>query len=540
MPRPGHQVLEELREAHHHAQEQVTLAESSDRQAQVEIEQLVTDRGAALLELARHDLPDLRRESIQSTIQEIQTELQQIADRKERSIAEKRGQVERLQSEETNQQTALSQLEERVSTLSHEVTRLQEAVQSELQQNSTFSSLSQQAVAAEAELHRDEKRVADVLAGAEEKLPNYEGSSLFQYLYQRGFETPRYTAQGWTRQVDRRIAKWIGYTRARRGYEFLKHTPGLMQVELEQRRTVFHLQMSQVEELEASCASRLGLNTVREQWTSSQVEREQQSQKLAESRQRLAQAQTGLADVSQGECPFYHAALDRYRNFLDSAQAEVLERHAHSTPGPQDDEIVSRIRYLSEQIDRWKPRIQELADTMLAARTVSDGLEFIVRRMTQSNFESGRSRFSDRLNLPQLLSRFQARAISREALWTELKEHQEFERSPAESTVIDLVNHPVAQVLAKAMVQVVGSALQQGVNRSLQRRAGLPSGTWPFEGARDGRSGPALPDVAPPVWVRTNPDRPSSTGEVNPASPSGSPGIESPTRDGEYRTVDRF
>ena len=509
MPIPGRQVFQELRQAHEQARADAERAVGAERHLKTEIEQVVSDRGTALLELAKHDLPDIRRETIQSAFAEIQRDLLRIVERKEQTLAELQGRIERLLAAEQEASRACSQADEQLTQHLAEQLRLQAVVQTDLQNHAEFPALSQHAVEAEAALHRDEKRIADVQAGASEKLPTYERSSLFQYLYRRRFLTPEYNARGWTRRLDRWVSGLIGYPTAKRGYEFLKNTPGLMQVELTRRREVFHQWMAQIETIQDEVAQRVGLTPVIAAANEARVQRGRLDEQLAQTRQLTVKAQAELATISQDQCQFYHTALDRYRAFLDDTETAVLEQRAERTGSTRDDEIVSRIRFLTEQIGKLKPQLQSTAHEVAASVGVSDGFEFITRRMEQSNYEEDRSHFDDQLHLDQLLERYRKGILSREALWSELKQHQAFERTPAETTVMDIVNHPMTHVLAQAMVQVVGAALQQGVNRSIQRRSGS--------------SGPAFPDIPAPTWVRTNPP---------PAAPSsGGRG---------YQTVDRF
>ncbi len=517
MPIPGRQVLQAIRAAHEQARADAERGVSEEQQLKTEIERVVSDRGAALLELAKHDLPDIHRETIQSTFADIQQELLLIVQRKEQTLAEIQGRLQRLLAAEQEASQARSAADAQLTQQLAEQTRLQAIVQTELQAHAEFPSLSKQAVEAEAALQRDEKRVADVQTGATEKLPTYERSSLFQYLSRRRYLTPEYNQRGWTRRLDRWVSDLIGYPTAKRGYEFLKTTPVLMQHELTRRREVFHPLMAQIEKIQDEVATRVGLTPVMASVAETQQKRGRLDEQLAKTRQLTVNAQAELATLNQDQCQFYHAALDRYRAFLDSTETAVLEQRAQRTASPRDDEIVSRIRSLTDQIAKLKPRVQTTAQEVAASVAVSDGFEFITRRMEQSNFEQDHSHFDDQLPLDQFLERYRKGVLSREALWTELKQHQQFERTQTETTVMEIVNHPLTHVLAQAMVQVVGAALQQGVNRSIQRRSGPsgPSGT--------GWSGPSLPDIPAPTWVRTNPP---------PAAPSsGGRG---------YTTVDRF
>lgn len=478
---PGRQILEQLQRALDESRAVASEADSSQKRLKSQIDQVVSERGSALLELARHDLPDLRRETIQNALAEIQRELLLIVERKEQTVSELSGRITRLLAAEKDRTQVRITVEAELVRAAELQKQLEAAVHAELQKDTEFPQLSQRAVEAEAALQRDEKRVAEVQAESAEKLPAYERSSLFQYLYRRGYLNPEYSSRGLTRRLDRWVSSLIEYPTAKRGYEFLKKTPEMMREELARRRDQFHALMTRVEEIEQQVADRLGLTVAIESVKSIREKREHLDQQIAESRQLAARAQSELAAVSQDQNPFYQAALDRYRQFLDSAQTAVLEQHAHQTSSRRDDEIVARLRGLSSTIDSLKRDLPEVAQRVTQALGISDGLEFVRRRLEQSNFDDANSRFEG-LDLAPLLERFRQGVLSKDALWTELKQHQQFDRPAATDIsagdIASVIAHPMTRVLAQAMVEVVGAALQQGVNRSIQRRSGGSGDSW--------------------------------------------------------------
>ena len=482
---PGRQVLEQIRRALEESRSASAEADTAQTRLKSQIDQIVSERGAALLELARHDLPDLKRETIQNTFAEIQRELLQIVERKERTVSELSNRIERLLAAEKESSQSLTAVDAKLAAAVANQKQLVAQVQAELQKDPEFPTLSEQAVAAEAALHRDEKRVAEVQAESAEKLPAYERSSLFQYLYQRGYLNSEYAARGLTRRLDRWVSSLIGYPAAKRGYEFLKKTPELMTEELNRRRAEFHALMAKVEAIQSQTADRLGLTSVIAGVETLRGQRERIDQQIAECRQLTGRAQTELAAVSQDQCQFYQSALERYRQFLESAQAAVLERRAAQTLSQHDDEIVSRIRHLTQTSEKLRQDLPAVAQLVTRAAGITVGLDFVSRRLQQSNFDEPHSKFEN-LNLSQLLNQFQQGALSKDAFWTELKQHQQFDRPPAANNskidAIDIaagiITHPMTRVLAQAMVEVVGAALQNGVDRSIQRRSGGSGNSW--------------------------------------------------------------
>lgn len=461
-------------------------AEQREQACQHDVEQLVSQRGAALVELARQTLPDLGRDTIQSTLSGIQRDLLQIAERKDRMIVELRGRIARLIEVEQQLQQQFQSTQVAIAGHAASVAGLEAEVARQLQSHPSFPQQSRDAVAAEAALHRDEQRVTDVQADASEKLPAYERSALFMYLYRRGFQSSHYAERGWIRRMDRWVADLIGYSRAVQGYRFLKNTPTLMQTELDRRRTRFHELMAAVEATQNQIATEVGLTQLQTELAERQATSQQLFTHLTTQRQLVVGTQSELAVLGQEQCRFYQEALVRYQSFLADTQTVILEQQAARTPDARDDEIVSRLAYLTREIERLRPELEQATQRTVQALEAVRGLEFIERRFEQANFNEERSRFDDPFDLGQRLDQYQQGVLSRDALWAEIKNYQQFERTDSENAVLNVFQHPVAHVLAEAMVQVVGTAFRQGVDRSLRRREnGEP------------RSGG--------VWIRTNP-----------------------------------
>ncbi len=495
MPTSGLQLFQRIRQTVEEVREAANRTEQAERSCQSEIKELVSQRGAALIDLARHSLPDLRRETIQSTFSEIQRDLLQIAERKDRTIAEVEGRIARLVAADQQVAQQIATTEAEIKRRAGVQAELEAEVSRRLQAHAEFPTLSREAIAAEADLQHDERRVADVEANAQEKLPAYERSALFMYLHRRGFLTEGYADRGWTRRMDRWVANLIGYPRAKQGYEFLKKTPALMQAELALRRSKFHERMSAVEAINDQMADEVGLTQAQGELTISRQELDRLTQKQTEQRQLVAKANSELTAIGQADCRFYQEALARYQAFLTDTQTAVLEQQAARTADPRDDEIVSRIAFLTREIERLRPELVAASQQSATTLESSRGLEFIQRRFEQANFNTDQSRFADGLDIEQLLSRYQQGILSRDALWNELKERQQFVRTESENAVMNVLSHPMTHVLADAMLQVVGAALRHGVERSIQRR-GSNSGSRP--------GGISLPEIPMPTWVRTN------------------------------------
>jgi chromosome segregation ATPase len=437
------------------------------------VDEYVVRRGEAIVELARHDLPDISQASVEQTYAGIRDDLRSILARKERAQAELQGRLARCQSAigESQQQVAAAAVV--LNQLVAKRTELQQQAAERLKGDAEFQQLSQQALAAEMQLKANEERAEELQLDAAEKLPAYDRSRLFGYLYNRRFGTPEYAHRGWTRSLDRWVAKLIEFERHRVGYDFLRKTPELVKAEVDRRRVAFHAQMEQVEAIEARVSDDVGLSAVLEQGRTQGAEHDRFSARLAQEQAQAQQVESELHALNAEQGRFYVEALERYTRFLSDTETSVLQARASQTADPRDDELVSRIAWLTEEIARLRPDVQAIETRSRDAEQRSEGLSFVVRRAEQANLDSDRCTAEDLGGVERDVERFLAGAMNQNDLWRAIQDRLKFEPTWVETAATgagQMLNHPTSHVLLQALAQAASVALQQSAERSVQRR----------------------------------------------------------------------
>ncbi len=372
--------------------------------------------------------------------------------------------------------------------------QLQKIVTARLAQDETFQELSQEALVAEAALKSNEERVAEIEQESAEKLPAYENSRLFQYLMARQYGTPSYQYRGLTRRLDRWVARLVDYHRARRSYLFLQRTPQMMREEVKRRATEFHKLMDKVEGIERHASDEAGLTRVLREGDALGKQRDELVAKLDGQKQRCQLVEQELLTLQHSQGKFYDEALERLRQFLARTETAVLEHHARQTPEPTDDETVSRIRFLEREIASVEPRVSDLSGHFDRLERQSQGLDFVIRRFQQSNFDSQRSNFTSGFEIGSHIDRFRKGVTDKEDLWQTLRSRQEFEPSWVEQTGrggVEMIESPLGQVLMRAMLEAAGASMRPNVGRSIRRRTytGGRSGGFRIELPGSGWSG---------------------------------------------------
>jgi hypothetical protein len=501
MPVSGSDVFRDLQHALEDARSLSSEVQTEAQKLDAQMDELIARRGETVVELARHYLPELSRAAIGNTFTAIQHDLQQLLERKDRRVDELTEQFDRLETERQQTEHDLDVVTGRLNEKVRQREQLQQTVAAALAENNKFQSLTAQALQAEAELDRMEQRVEEITREAAEKLPAYEGSRLFQYLYNCRFGTPDYRRRGLTRRLDRWVGRLIDFYPARKSYEFLRRTPELMREEVDLYRSRFDELMSQVEDLETFAVDQAGLTQVLQEGDQLGEERDRLVAKVDAQKDRCRQVEEELLKLQQSQGQFYEQALTRFRTFLSEAEFTLLEEHARGTPQSTDDEIVGRLAWLTQQIDELEPKLRRLSTHYADLEQQSAGLDFVVRRYRQSNFDSQRSFFDDDFHVRAQIERFRQGVIDKDVLWQAIRLRQQFEPTWVEKSAGNaeqVLNSPLAHVLMHAMVEVAGAALSQSARRSVERRSEMGPG---------GSS--RRIEIPTPRFERVNPPRPS-------------------------------
>ena len=486
--RSGRAVGRTLEQAVEQVRQRLNVHADGIRELDAEMSELISRRGETLVELARHYLPDLKLETIQGAFVEVREELLDLLAQKQRRQQELHDQAAGAQRQLEHEDAELDRVTNDLNEKVAERERLEELVAQRLHATESFTTLSQQALVAEQELNRNEMRVADVEVDAKEKLPSYERSRLFKYLHNAGFGTPRYESKGITRRIDGWIARMIDYGSARRGYNFLRVTPALMAQEVLRRRDRFNELMQQVEAIEDSVSDELGLTAVLRAGEALGAERDRLVGVVANAQNALRKKQHELARLEGQQNEFYERAIIRMKAFLDRLPEARLERESQATPQREDDAIVAEVTQIGDQLDAAEGRGAELARDRTAWDERLGGLQQLLQRFRQAEFDSQRSMFPAGLDASDLVQQFLAGRMNAQEVWSEFERQQRFapawhEQQGPQFGGFPRVGFPgkgfpnsgfpvgdVSMVLLKVLAEVAGAALQQSAGRGVQRR----------------------------------------------------------------------
>lgn len=467
MPIPGPTVHQQLLDAydkvqHHLERERESILSAKDRR-----EALRDDRGEVLDALAEHYLPELTQQAVAETWSEVRDQMMQVLRRKQ----EHTGRVEleladaKRRREQAEQQWA--EINAAYNEAQAEQERIAATVEQQLRQDEKFIELTDRAAMAESALERAEANLQEIDQESARKLPAYDDSALFRYLYDRGYGTDRYKHRGFTRRMDRQLARYIGYTQAKQSYEFLSKTPDQMREIIAQDRQALEIVMGELETRRDRAAAEQHLP---EAIGKTEELAERRREKLANLDSLLDEIETKTAertDVEDARGVYYREAIDLFRELLDRQDVSELRRRAEQTSEITDDQIVARLMGVDDkiqQVDQVARKDRARLDQMHAFLS---GLGRVIQRFRAAQFDSARSSFLNSLNIDEEVARAHEHG-SADELWKRIRRAQrwgavEDEGPPAAN--------PMQRILVGAMTGAAANDRSETARRAGDRRA---------------------------------------------------------------------
>lgn len=433
---------------------------------------LSEDRSDALVDLAEHYLPELTREAVQGSWIEVRSAMSGILMRKDDHQRRIQKQLSEINDRRYLQDDRLFEINATLDQASNEQDQLAGKVETALSSDEAFVTLSGQAAVAEAALERAEANLSEIEQDSARKLPGYEQSSLFKYLRDRNYGTEDYKKRGFTRRMDRWLAKFIDFNQAKQGYEFLIKTPDQMRKIIADDRDALDTVMDELEKRRDDLADELGLTAIVKKVDHLQQQRQSQLAELDSIREETESLESELNDLEDTRGSYYREAVTAFRDMLSGLDTRDLASRARRTPSLTDDQIVARIMGVEQQLDSLEHETHRYQDDLQGMKRCMDSLGRMIQRFRASKFDSARSQFSATANVLDDLMRAENEQDI-EYVWDKVRKNQRWGPTLGEK-LTHVATHPVTQVLVSAMAQAAGAAMSDHARRAGRRRYNQP------------------------------------------------------------------
>jgi hypothetical protein len=357
---PGRQALEQIEQAVAQLRREETRVDAALRAAGEDAARLRLDRMDSFRRLARIKLDVMRQPGFVGPLDAAERQAVGMIEARRRaleSFTERRAAAERaVEGREAERHARAEALEEAI----HALDELRARVERETRAGASWSEQRARIGAAEEVARQAEKKAEVAEVDREEKRKPYEADPLFMYLWRRKFGTAEYRAGNFARFLDRRVARLVGYDKARANYALLNEIPLRLRGHAQRMKEEIaaeRARLTAVERVALQAAGAAPLQATVESARSSLIEAEQA---LAAAKKELAELDARHdASVLQGDLPFKDAIELLAK--ADAAQdLRSLYEEARATPTPQDDAIVRRIETTEAALGQAERRMGEM------------------------------------------------------------------------------------------------------------------------------------------------------------------------------------
>ena len=468
MPISGPVVHQQLMDAYARTQEKLDSERERVLNAKDKRDRLDDERSDALRSLAEHYLPELTKEAIHETWGEVREAVSEILARKEDEARRQQEELERLSAKRTLAEDQLVDLNRDLDEAQQAQKEVALQVERRLQDDQDFVMLSDRAAIAEAALERAEANLHEIDQEAVRKLPGYEESSLFHYLYDRGYGTPKYSKRGFTRRMDRWLARYIDFSKAKQGYDFLKQTPDQMREIIAEDRKSLDLVMGELEGKRDRVARELGLPAKIRESRDLEKRRESHLTILDEVVSSTEQLQIERTELEDPRGPYYRKAIEAFRKQLEQYKTSDLRDRAEQTETDlTDDQIVARISGVESDIGDLDDATRRQRDGVRDLQDFLEELGRVIQRFRAAQFDSNRSQFIGTLDIDEEVDQAE-KGDDAQDLWQRIRRAQRWGSVESESSS---TGSSLKSVLVNAMGNAAGSERADQARRAGARRA---------------------------------------------------------------------
>lgn len=466
MQSTGTEVIELIQQAVQRASSTAAAALQRTATLESETDDWLRKREQGLKELAEHYLPRVDRGTIDSTFVEVRSDLENVLSRRNRELSR----IEEVLARELPKleigEAQFSTATEDLRAATAELERGHERLAEQLASDATFRSLTDQLLKCRQRLRQFQDRLQEIRSEAKVKLPPYEASTLFQYLWRRQFGRVQQRGNLMTRRWDRWLARLIDYRRASKSYGFLRATPELMEQAVNREEEAADELVQTIETAKRVVADELQLSTLQDR-VSEVTTRRDELMETIEARQQACQP---LVDerqaIEDSEGRFYQEAIERLTEHFSRTQERVLAERAAQTPQVEDDQIVAELEWAADQIEEAR---RDVAAAQVERRTAEKHereLTYVLRSLRRSNFDQDSCYFDPPIDVAPRIEDFFAARQDEHELLKRLRNDRKNRPSfgdRAKARVESVFQNPSTQTALQVVAIVAGSVIREAI-----------------------------------------------------------------------------
>jgi len=384
------------------------LAEKKKAQMKRQAERL-----SLLKAMAKAQFGDIKEEGLPATLSRAQAAA-------EEALKEVEADVQRIRGLQAEAQQAVEKSAARVGdcdTAAGVVAERLKAARDRLSTNMAADP-GWQRLKKEAEDTASQAGVAQAKAGAAqgermEKEKPYLADPLFRYLYERAYNTPRYTASGITRMLDDWVASLCNYKQAVANFTLLHDLESFLERHAEEMQKRGGVAKGTFDECVAGWVKQSDIPVVEAELQSAEVQVQEAREALEQAKGTSASHAEALAALARGDDPRMRGAVEAMAKILGDTDLDELEELARNTPNnTEDDVIVAKLHTTSDQLSGLSEEIDDLRRRQEEASDEAVRLAELERQFMEENYHSRNSRFDNGFDMSAFIAGYLAGHVS--------------------------------------------------------------------------------------------------------------------------------
>jgi chromosome segregation ATPase len=353
----GRQALAQIEDAVARARADERRLDAALRAAADEAARLRAERTAAFRELARVKLDALQKDGVIGELDAAERRaLAILSDRREayEGLMERRRQVEeREQAAEKERHARAAALEEALDAIE----ALSARVEADARVSPEWAAQRRRIEEADETARKAEEKAEVAERDREEKRKPYEADPLFMYLWNRKFGTAEYRSGYLVRFFDRKVARLVGYDKARANYMLLNEIPVRLREHAKRVREEVAAERARLTAVEREALEKAGLGPLEARAEEARAALEEAEARLAEAKDELKRIDSEHdASVLAGDTP-YREAVEVLAAADSRQDLQTLYREAVQTPNPRDEALIRRIEGTETAIGQAEARM---------------------------------------------------------------------------------------------------------------------------------------------------------------------------------------
>ncbi|WP_188311883.1 hypothetical protein [Salinarimonas soli] len=340
--------MQRLEDAIHQARADESRLDEAFRAAAERVARLRAERVEAFRRLAELKLDALTRQTLVGEIDAVERRaLDLIRDgrRAMEHLSERRREAERLVADAEGRRHERA---EAVEAALKAIADLRARVEADARVSAEWV---QQRDRLEAQAHtadEAERKAEQAERDRVEKGRPYEADPLFSYLWRKGFGTSADRSGPLVRYFDRKVARLVGYDKARANYALLTEIPVRLRDHAARMREEIAAERARLTAVERASLVEAGMEPLEARATEARMALDAAERDLAEVRQRL-NVLDRESNASGGNMP-YRETVELLARADSQQSLRRLMQEAQATATPEDDALVRRIEAAEAQI----------------------------------------------------------------------------------------------------------------------------------------------------------------------------------------------